>query len=369
MGILCGSRTIKINKRELNQITVENDDYSFVYSVYSSLFILNKFKNFILKYKSKSEIYMGKTLKKIFKQNPDNENKDIRKKNSKKIIYIIKKKKNDFGKTAGSIIIQIVDLLNEEQIEGKYQGNSDNFANQDYQIALRGYVEFHRSLYFNNKFSELIHGLLKRQIFVNQNFLYTYECFSYIELNLVDIFNKLSSEGRVFYNSFGVPEINLIDAIKEEFSSKNSLFNGSQCIEQKSIHSTAPYLIFIINNQKKVHEQIYNYSNIGIFVYGQELDISCLTEYAENKNKYKISSIIKEKSINNNINNDINNNNINNNINTNNNDYNCKYININIDENGQFYYYENNNKKYGIFNRTGYYDHVLIYKQLKNETQ
>ena len=200
----------------------------------------------------------------------------------------------------------------------------------------------------------------------NQNISYSYEIFSYIELNLVDIYNKLSSERRVFDNSFNVPEINLIDAIREQFSSRNSLFKGSQCFEQKSIHSTAPYLIFIINSQKKIQKQIYNYFNVGIFVYNQEIDISCLAEYAENKNKYKISSIIKEKSINNNINT----NNINtNNINANNNINNCKYKNINVDEYGQFYYYENNNKIPGIFNKPGYYDHVLIYKQLKDQTQ
>ena len=117
---------------------------------------------------------MGKTLKEIFKQNQDKENEDIRKMNSKKIIYRIKQQKHDFGKTAGNIIIQILDLLNDEQIEGKYPDNSDNFANKDYKLALKGYVEFHRLLYLNNKFSELFHGLLKRQILLNQNILYLF---------------------------------------------------------------------------------------------------------------------------------------------------------------------------------------------------
>ena len=94
MGVICGN-SYKITKRDLNEIIVENDDFSFVYSVYSSLFILNKFKNFILNYKSKNNIYIGKTLKEIFKQNPDKE-KNNRINNSKKIIYRIKKKKNNF---------------------------------------------------------------------------------------------------------------------------------------------------------------------------------------------------------------------------------------------------------------------------------
>ena len=44
MGVFCGSRNIKIKKRELSQIIVENDDFSFVYSVYSSLFVLKNSK-------------------------------------------------------------------------------------------------------------------------------------------------------------------------------------------------------------------------------------------------------------------------------------------------------------------------------------
>ena len=73
MGVICDcfKNSYKINKGELNNIKVENDDFSFVYSVYSSLFNLNNFKNFILNYKSKSDIYIGKTLKEIFKQNPE----------------------------------------------------------------------------------------------------------------------------------------------------------------------------------------------------------------------------------------------------------------------------------------------------------
>jgi len=224
------------------------------------------------------------------------------------------------------------------------------FANQDYQIALKEYVESHRLLYKDNKFSELFHGLLKRQIMYNQNIVYTFEYFSYIELNLVDIFNKLSNKGRVFYNAFNVPEINLIDAIREEFSPRNSTFHNSESVEQKSIYCTAPYLIFILNSKKTVGDQTYNYFNVGKISYGQEIDISCLVEYPENKNRYRISSIIKEKNINNNINNDKSEN----------------YINNNVDENGQFYYYENKITINGIFIKEGYYEHVLIYKQLKD---
>jgi len=348
MGVICKSiKSSRYNKKELIEIKVENNDFSFVYSVYNSLFILNKFKNFILEYHSNS-IYMGNTLNEIFKQN-DEEKMNNLIMNSKKIIYRIKKEKFNFGTTAGSIIMEILDLLKKEQLLRKYESNSDDFANPDYKIALQKYVESHRLIYSDNKFSELFHGLLKRQILYNQNIVYTFEYFSYIELNLVDIFNKLSNEGRVFYNAFNVPEINLIDAIREEFSPRSSTYNNSASIEQKSIYCTAPYLIFILNSKKTVGEQVYNYFNVGKIVYGQEIDISYLAEYPENKNRYRISSIIKEK-----------------NINNNNNDKSENYINNNVDENGQFYYYENNIKINGIFIKEGYYEQVLIYKQLKD---
>ena len=290
---------------------------------------------------------MGKTLKKIFKQEEDEE-KTNRIKNSKNIIYRIKKKKVNYKETSGNIIIQILNLLNEEQIIGMNIDERDKFANEDNEKALQDYVQFHTNLYLNNKFSELFHGLLKRKLMINQKIIYSYESYSYIELNLVDIYNKLSSEGRV-YNCFNVPVINLFDAIKEEFSFRSSIYKQSQSFEEKSIFSTAPYLIFILNSQKTNQNQIYNYFNYGVFIFGQEIDLSQLVEYKENMNKYTISSIIKEK-----------------NININNINDNSKYVSNNVDENGQFYYFENNNKINGVFNNPGYYEHILIYKQLNN---
>ena len=72
-------------KMELKKIVMQNDDYSFIYSVLQALYNLNTFKNFILKDESENEIKMGKSLKTIFSKYINKDNKDLIK--SSKIIY------------------------------------------------------------------------------------------------------------------------------------------------------------------------------------------------------------------------------------------------------------------------------------------
>ena len=92
----------------------------------------------------------------------------------------------------------------------------------------------------------------------------------------------------------------------------------------------------------------------GSFIYNNKVDLSCVIENKENKNNYEIVSIIK---YNENI---VDNNNISDNIN----EYNYKYITINKNDSGIFYYYENNKREEGLFEKKGFYDHILIFKVL-----
>jgi hypothetical protein len=91
----------------------------------------------------------------------------------------------------------------------------------------------------------------------------------------------------------------------------------------------------------------------GHFIYNDKINLSQFIVRDDNKNEYILTSIIKERM------------NLiqNNSDNEENTIYN--YITINRDENGQFYYYEGNLKKNGMFVNNEYYEHVLIYKQLK----
>ena len=170
-----------------------------------------------------------------------------------------------------------------------------------------------------------------------------------IELNLMDIYEKFLKDGRIRINiENNTPEINLIEAINETFSPKSSKFKNVPCLEKKNIYTTPPYLIFILNRRRST--QYYS----GSFIYSNKVDLSCVIENKENKNNYEIVSIIKENA------NIVDNNNISNNIN----EYNYKYITINKNDSGIFYYYENNKREEGLFEKKGFYDHILIFKVL-----
>lgn len=130
-----------------------------------------------------------------------------------------------------------------------------------------------------------------------------------------------------------------MECIIEELCQKFTFYNNYQCIEYKYIYSTSPYLIFILNRRKS---EIYYYFHN--FIYSDEIDLSSIILEKNNSNIYVLSSIIKEKRK----------------LDENNN---FIYITINRDENGEFYFYENNKKKIGKFESIEYYDHILIFKQ------
>ena len=98
-----------------------------------------------------------------------------------------------------------------------------------------------------------------------------------------------------------------------------------------------------------------NYYYFGNFIYSNKIDLSSVILREDNAKIYKLSSVIKEKKIIPEINNgeeigDI---------------YNFNYITINIDNNGDFYYYENNKKISQMFVNNKYFDHILIFRQEK----
>ena len=333
------------NKPSLDKIIITNNDYSFIYTVLYSLYNLNSFKNFILTYDSNNEIKLGETLKKIFTKKI---NTNIIE-NSKSIIYIIKRMMN-VGKDPGKIIIQILYILSQE-LENKNNKkiSIDNIIDMDQSKALKEYTQIYIKKN-NNELAKLFHGFLKKTININNTlYYYSFEYYSVIELNLIDIYEKLYITGRIRINlETNIPEINLIEAINETFSPKNSKFKNVPCLEKKNIYTTPPYLIFILNRRRST--QYYS----GSFIYSNKVDLSCVIENKENKNNYEIVSIIKENA------NIVDNNNISDNIN----EYNYKYITINKNDSGIFYYYENNKREEGLFEKKGFYDHILIFKVL-----
>ena len=170
---------------------------------------------------------------------------------------------------------------------------------------------------------------------------YSYKHNFVFELNVFDIFQKFLCQNKIRVNQNLVPQLNLMECILETLGQRFTIYNNCQCIECKYLYSTSPYLIFILNRRKNE-----NYYYSGDFLYSDEINLSPVISGKNNSNIYTLTSIIKEKK-------DLYGN------------INFVYITINRDNNGQFYYYENNKKKLGRFENKGYYDHILIFKQKK----
>ena len=323
-------------------------DFSFIYTVLQALFHLNTFKSFILKDESKkNENNFGKSLKEVFK---DNINIDLIK-NSKFLYYKIKEINNgNIANFPSKIIILILDILNKEQSRKENENinnknllsNIKNILNSNiYNNEQKTFYKYLESLAINNnnnKIGELFYIFFQKKIinnFQNNNYI-IYEHKFVFELNLYNIFKEKSNNGTLIYNN-QIPQL-------------NECINYISCIEQKFLYSTSAYLIFILNR-----EGPENYYYFGNFIYSKRIDLSSIILREDNSKIYKLSSIIKEKKIipdiNDNKESDDN--------------YNFNYITINMDNNGNFYYYENNEKISKIFIHNRYFDHILIFKQEK----
>ena len=346
MGI-CGSNERKKipSKKELKYIKVVNNDFSFIFTILQALNNLSSFKNFIVNYKLKEdEKLLSLYLQKIFKN--DVNNKLIY--NSKLIQYIIIKRFYYIEDNPGKLIFQILELLRQEHKNKKLPidiKNNQNINNNEI-IAFNNFISEYSKENFNNQIAELFHFFIQKRIMFNNNIInYSYNFKCIFEFNLLDIFNS----GKCSLNmQTQLPMINLFECISATLSPKFTNFNNMQCMEQEFLYSTSSYLIFIMNRRGENN----NYY-CGHFLYNDTINLSQFIVRDDNKNEYILTSIIKERM-------NLIQNNSDNGENT---IYN--YITINRDENGQFYYYEGNLKKNGMFENNEYFEHVLIYKQLK----
>ena len=340
---------------ESKRIKELNNDFSSVYSVLQALDNLSHFKNFILDDELNKGIF-GKSLKKIFKKDV---NKDLDR-NSRIIYHRIYKLNNKIiGKNPAKIIIQILDLLNQEQSRNEIQNNetflskiknknlSNNYSNEK---ALYKHLEWFINNN-NNKIGEYFFIFFQKKITDNFGVInFDYEHKFIFELKLYDIFKEKSRNRTLQFNDNNIPQLYLIECIKEYCSPKKI----QNIIEEQSLYATPAYLIFILNREDNKNHYFF-----GNFNYDDTIDLSSIILRENNAKKYKLSSVIKEKKIVPEINEyqEIEDH------------YNFDYITINRDNNGQFYYYENNNKILGEFKNNKYFDNILIFRQEKEKIE
>ena len=345
------------SRQDLERIIFPYNDFSFIYSVLQALYNLNNFKNCILKDKLKkeNEIKLAESLKKVFEKYL---NKNLIK-GSKLIYYRINKINNNIGTSPSEILIQILDILNTEQKERENINNEILLSNihnilnsNDYnyeQKSFYKYLELFAINKNNNKIGELFFIFFQKKLSYFQKIDCIYEHKFVFELNLYDIFKIKSNNGTLKINN-NIPQLDLMECIKEYSFPKNIFYNNFSCIEQKLLYSTPAYLIFILNREGN-----QNYYYFGNFIYRNKLDLSNIILRKDNAKIYKLSSVIKEKKILPDINDKE----------ESEEDYNFNFITINIDNNGDFYYYENNKKISEMFINNRYFEHILIFRQEK----
>ena len=328
----------------LDEIQYPNDDFSIIYTAFQALENLNTFKKYILNLQIKDDnCPMIKLLKEIYSVTNGIRSEELIR-YSKLIHYIINEKYEIVENRPGKIIEQILKVLKEEL-------NKDNKLdipiNNTWKKALKEYIIKEYSTKNSNKVGYLFDFFLENRNFISvnnfvQNIIYSYSDKSIFEINLDEVYNRLFLSCQLKINN-GIPTINLYECIDQ------TLWLSIKQNEKKVLHHSAAYLIFVLNWQRQ-----NNYYG-GIFLYPSTLDPSYIKEKVEsnyNNIQYSLVSIIKEK------------------LNFNGNNYIAssdddfgKFVTINISDGT---YYKKNIKIRGEFNKAGYYEHVLIYKQLRN---
>ncbi len=349
---------------KLDTIKVENNDFSFIYTVIQLLYNL---KNNIKKTKvnfDNSKTPLFSLFKKIFEEN-DKKKIDLEKQ-SKYIYKIITEKYNlKIGDSPGKIIIQILEILNLEENNGYVNDSGEKYIMANFSSPMQLFnlnMSFNAfEKYYKKKnngiISQLFHGYyLTTNFFPNSmSNMYIFNYYSVYELNVAYIHNQLRKE-----------KISLFECINELKKPKKDVFNGIfQCLVSHNIYTLPRFLIFFMKREDNNN----NNNFYGDITLETECDFSSvLFQNNNNNNKYKLIHIIKQKrymvkqqekkkeNYNDWYEADEQNNSMSNH----------KYLFITRDNNDKYNSYDdsNYNQKYSLEeNELDYYNHIFVYER------
>ena len=276
-----------LNDEGLDTIKVENDDFSFIYTVIQLLYNLkNEIKTKVNLDDIKTPLFL--IFKKIFEEK---EKKKIDLEKQSKYIYKILKEKYklEIGDSPGKIIIQILEILNLEENNGLLNDSGEKYIMANNLMALfnlnMSFNAFEKNYKKNNNgiISKLFHGYYLTTKFI-PNFMssiYIFNYYSVYELNVTYIYNQL-----------GKDKISLFECIKELKKQKKDTFSGFfQCLVSHNIYTLPRFLIFFMKREENNNNNFY-----GDIILEKECDFSSvLFQNNNNNNKYKLIHIIKQK--------------------------------------------------------------------------
>ena len=274
-------------------ITVERDDFSFIYTVIQLLYNLRHHIR-INAYLDDSNAPLFSLLNKIFEENDD---KKICLEKNYKLIYkiITENYKLKIGDSPGKILIQILEILNFEENGHKLNDvweksivtNQNLFMNSFYLNKSYNDFDNHYKKYNRGIISKLFHGyfLTKRLLpNFNNNIMHIFNYYSVYELNISYIYRSLNSNGK------SKTQISLFDCINVSKERKIENFYNYPCYVCHFIYTLPHFLIFFITREE-------NDNNFyGDIVFENKCDFSSMIyQNNNNNNKYKLVYIIKQK--------------------------------------------------------------------------
>ena len=291
-----GSSSDKDENNEIIEGEISIKDKSFISTILQVLFNINELHNYFNQNEFSKGQYLTNILKELFKTRPSN---IIWDEESVKIIKLLTRKYQlQMEKTPGKELIQILMVLKYEEKgillpnwEKKVINDSLLFNNIGYEKqALNDILDKNRTnfdtLLSNNFFGIL---LTKRKFQNSNNIMHFYNFYCVYEMNLPAIYFNMVNKRKIMHDENNLPQINLIDCIKEMQETKIQVFNNQPCYTEYYMFNAPNYLIFLLNDEDKNLNQFR-----GHILFQEFSDFSNVILNTQS-NKFQLFAIINSK--------------------------------------------------------------------------
>lgn len=274
----------------------KEQDKSFISTILQVLYNINILQEYIKNNEFNNNKYLSNALKELFDTRIS---KIDWEQESKKIIKLLLKYYNlKIESKPGEALIQILMVLKLEEKdmllpnwENEALNNQKLFNNLvNEKMALNDILDINRNN-FDTLLASNFFGIMlsKRKLMNNNNIMFFYNFYCVYEMNLPAIYYSMVNKGKIMHDENNLPNLNLIDCIKEMQETKIQIYNNQQCLTEYYMFNAPNYLIFILNNEHKNLEQFRGH------VLFQELSDFSSVILNTQINKFKLFSIIDSK--------------------------------------------------------------------------
>ena len=272
-------------------------DKSFMTSILQILFNIRELQEYFgPNNKFNKNKYLSYSLQILFQTRPSNIDWD---EESEKIIKLLRKNYNlKMEITPGKELIQILMVLKYEEKDKLLPNWEENVSNNaqlinnlgNDKMALNDILTINRDN-FDTILATNFFGILltKRKLQSSNNIMHFYNFYCVYEMNLPAIYFNLVNKGKIMHNNSALPQLNLIDCIKEMQETKIQIYNNQPCYTEYYMFNAPNYLIFVLNNEEN---NLDTYR--GHILFNEFMDFSNVILNTQ-INKFKIFAVIDSK--------------------------------------------------------------------------